>query len=781
MAYSQGLDITVGSVATNPHKGTLELHRSLADGSTCAFTVRGLRADLTHVERGAEVEVEDAESSTLLFSGHVLNAIVESHGGSGTLIDVAVDAAADAQQLYRKTLTSANARDVNLADTASDQLDELVTVAGSDYSAGTVHANVPKVVGTGPGTTVGHVLRQMGDVPIVQPDGEIDLQMRAGLTSAATVNQEHVDRDYSHYRVDLDTEVGRVIAIGADVRFIASGTLDEATVDGVTLSVATITPPANTEVRSVDRVIARQNLTGKFDEGDLLDGVWDPDHNHFEWSGVLGAGEQATVELHGVWQSEIEVEASMPSALAGDAVINVPITGQTEITAAANRELARQRQPVELMTLPLVFGNTLARIAPGEAVKCSLALQQELNVHQPVASDLWLVQGDRITQPGSSQAVVTLLLSRRLPDYRNRDFWSREDMTGSGGRQIVIGGGTGAPQIALVIPAQSIFTDGDDLTLDLGSYFSDPDGDMLTYAATSSDTSVATVAVSGDTLTISPTSMAGSATVTVTASDQTRSTAQIFSVTSSANRAPISDSTIADRRIMFSSEIDLDDHFSDPDGDDLTFTASSSDTALATTAVSGSVLTVTAVAGGAPTITVTATDPGGLTAQQTFTATVTPRAGPITIGAGTRPNTQTFRWTFATRPEIGAAASTDLFADQTVAYYLDRLQITNSASQDFELFLSDSAGAGGDLQIGFTDTWESTGLGAIILNLDGTDYQFGGPTSTGANPSDAEPAYRWRFPASTDQSRPNVTAFRVAYSAADAATRDAITVRFVSA
>ncbi|WP_420635818.1 Ig-like domain-containing protein [Candidatus Palauibacter sp.] len=59
---------------------------------------------------------------------------------------------------------------------------------------------------------------------------------------------------------------------------------------------------------------------------------------------------------------------------------------------------------------------------------------------------------------------------------------------------------------------------GDDLTFEVPSYFSDPDGDALSYAAESTDASVATASVSGSTVTITGVA-AGSATVTVTARD----------------------------------------------------------------------------------------------------------------------------------------------------------------------------------------------------------------------------------------------------------------------
>lgn len=174
------------------------------------------------------------------------------------------------------------------------------------------------------------------------------------------------------------------------------------------------------------------------------------------------------------------------------------------------------------------------------------------------------------------------------------------------------------------IPAQTV-TAGEIVTLDLTSYFNDPDGDALTYAATTSAPAVASPTVSGSTLTIAGVSD-GSATITVTASDPGGLTAtQPVSVTvERPNTAPTTSGTIPAQVIEVGKEvsINLADYFTDPDGDALTLEASSSNTGVATTQVSGTLLTVAGVAPGDATVTATATDPGDLSAEQTFMVTV---------------------------------------------------------------------------------------------------------------------------------------------------------------
>ena len=175
---------------------------------------------------------------------------------------------------------------------------------------------------------------------------------------------------------------------------------------------------------------------------------------------------------------------------------------------------------------------------------------------------------------------------------------------------------------------------GDEVTVDVTDNFSDPDGDELTYAATSSDTAVATVATEGAMVTITAVA-AGSATITVTATDPGElSASQEFGVTvEESNEAPVAEGTIDDVTVVAGSEatVDVSANFSDPDGDDLTYAATSSDEAVATVSTEGAVVTVMGIAPGNATVTVTASDAGMLSANHEFDVTVTPPPVPPEI------------------------------------------------------------------------------------------------------------------------------------------------------
>ncbi len=192
-----------------------------------------------------------------------------------------------------------------------------------------------------------------------------------------------------------------------------------------------------------------------------------------------------------------------------------------------------------------------------------------------------------------------------------------------------------APVRTATIPTQTVSLSGSAVTVDLGSYFSDPDGNPLTYSATSSNVSKATVSVSGSTLTITAVAT-GSATITVNATDPSNAgTQQSFSVSVVSNRSPISEGTIPNQTVRVggtAGTVDLSSYFSDPDGNPLTYSATSSNTSKATVSVSGSTLTITAVAAGSATINVTATDTSNASRSRSFSATVLPNNKVIRVG-----------------------------------------------------------------------------------------------------------------------------------------------------
>ena len=198
-----------------------------------------------------------------------------------------------------------------------------------------------------------------------------------------------------------------------------------------------------------------------------------------------------------------------------------------------------------------------------------------------------------------------------------------------------------APVVVDTIAGQSMEED-QARTLTVASHFEDPDGDDLTFAAASSDTSVATARASGSDVVLRA-KAEGTATVEVSARDPGGLSAELeFAVDVSeppdTNRAPVAVEEIA-RQSMEEDQtrtLKVADHFEDPDGDDLTFAAGSSDTSVATAEATGSNVVLRAKAEGTATVEVTARDPDGLSAALEFTVSVSEAAdtnrAPVAVG-----------------------------------------------------------------------------------------------------------------------------------------------------
>ena len=296
------------------------------------------------------------------------------------------------------------------------------------------------------------------------------------------------------------------------------------------------------------------------------------------------------------------------------------------------------------------------------------------------------------------------------------DALANEEGTGNNcsvGVAVTVGQNANRPPVAQgMIPDQEM-DGGQSVTVDVSTYFTDPDGDNLTYQALTSDAAVATAFIPGSVVTIRGES-AGSATITITASDGSPepgdrftfratvrnrgdgdasstttlryfrssdatisaadtevgtdgvrsldssetsdesiatnapsdagtyyygacvdalsdesdtqnncSVAVTVTVGQPVNQAPVAQGTIPAQNVEVdeSVRITVSSYFSDPDGDRLTYSAATSDSAVAAAATSGSVVTVEGKSAGNVTITVKADD-GSLTARQTIRVTV---------------------------------------------------------------------------------------------------------------------------------------------------------------
>ena len=193
------------------------------------------------------------------------------------------------------------------------------------------------------------------------------------------------------------------------------------------------------------------------------------------------------------------------------------------------------------------------------------------------------------------------------------------------------------PEAVGQIPDQTLQYNDEPLGLDVTMYFTDPDGDELSYVGEGTDESVAEVRVHSDGLVrIDPISH-GEIEVTVTARDPLgASVSQSFMVTVQGNLPPEAVGVIDDQVLLEGGSaltINVEKYFSDPNGDELAYMAMSSNPdAVQAVVIDGSselVLRPFAPAEGV-TVTVTAMDPEGESAAQLVMVSVAAAAPPPT-------------------------------------------------------------------------------------------------------------------------------------------------------
>lgn len=194
---------------------------------------------------------------------------------------------------------------------------------------------------------------------------------------------------------------------------------------------------------------------------------------------------------------------------------------------------------------------------------------------------------------------------------------------------LVVGCETNDPPIASDIPDQTVHV-GNVVDVKHEEYFSDPDGDPLTYEASTDngdvDASMGTgrVVVRGVSV--------GESRVTITATDPKDQSAMAQFVATVPNRAPTLVAEPTDLTITAGTHLeqDLRELFTDPDGEALVYAGESADDEVAVLSVrSGtSIATLRAVLPGQTTGVVSAADPHGEAASGSFDITV-PNRPPV--------------------------------------------------------------------------------------------------------------------------------------------------------
>jgi len=170
-------------------------------------------------------------------------------------------------------------------------------------------------------------------------------------------------------------------------------------------------------------------------------------------------------------------------------------------------------------------------------------------------------------------------------------------------------------------------------TSDVTACFNDADSDVLNYTVASASPAVAEASISGTAASVTGVAP-GNTTITVTATDPGGLEGRQDFAVIVPNRAPQPRGTVPSVTVEVdaTATVDASQYFSEPDGEALAYGADASDTAVARVSVAGATITVTVEARGVTNVTITASDPGGLSATQTFMVTV-PNRAPQAVGA----------------------------------------------------------------------------------------------------------------------------------------------------
>ena len=170
------------------------------------------------------------------------------------------------------------------------------------------------------------------------------------------------------------------------------------------------------------------------------------------------------------------------------------------------------------------------------------------------------------------------------------------------------------------IPQQRVFVGGE---VTVKPCFEDPGGGTLTLSATSSDELSVGAFVRGQEVLAQGRSV-GDAKVKVTATNEANLTAETSFSVVVPNRAPEFVSGLKDVWVFLDESIqwELTEFFKDPDGELMTFAATSSDSGAVGVSITGTVAEVSGLSAGESQITLTATDPHGASGSGTIDVAV---------------------------------------------------------------------------------------------------------------------------------------------------------------
>ncbi len=488
----------------------------------------------------------------------------------------------------------------------------LVTIVATDPTGLKAQQSFRVVVPNRPPAAVGTIDDRelmVGDSAVIEVAGHFSEPDGQALAYSAAA------RDSSRLAVSVE---GTVVTLVAVAKGTVAVTITATDPGGLTATQTFQVKVPNRPPVPVDSIPAREIMVGRADTLDLTPYFNDPDGDPLTYV--------ATASDSAVAGSTVSGSALTVTGLAkGTATVTITATDDEGLTAAQHFQVTvPNRPPMVTDTIP---PRTLFK---DEADTLDLSRYFSDPDGDPLT---WAVEtsDSTVAAAGLSAPNGTLIVTA-LSQGEATVTVTATDTEGLSARQsfAVVVPNRG-PVAADTIPAQTLYK-RETARLDLTRHFLDPDADTLRYEIESTDSLVAAATVTNDTLFVRAGGK-GQAFVTVTATDPGGLSARQTLTVTVLNRAPTITDSIPPQTIFRGPPhtLDLDAHFGDPDGDTLSYAATSSNRRFVRVEVSGSTLTLRATRKGAAEVTVTATDPDSLTVEQTFTVTVGNRA-PVAVG-----------------------------------------------------------------------------------------------------------------------------------------------------